>query len=228
VVLTCFASHIDRVDHALRAADASGRSVTLLGRSMRRNVDIAEQLGELRRAARPTVPPPKLIGERPRSSLVVCTGSQAEEFAVLARAARGEHPHLVIGGRDTIVFATRPVPGNEEAVASLQRDLAVRGATIVTHEDAPIHVSGHGSADEVAELIELVRPRFLIPVHGEPEMLEAQARIGVARAGLDRGAVLVAGNGDVIELAGDRAEIVDHVVSAVVQADAAGLPLEPR
>jgi ribonuclease J len=160
--------------------------------------------------------------------MVVCTGSQAEEFAVLARAARGEHPHLLVGGRDTIVFATRPVPGNEEAVAAMQRDLRARGATIVTHEDAPIHVSGHGSADEVAELIELVRPRYLVPVHGDEDMLEAQGRLGVARAGIDRGAVLLARNGDVLELSGDGAEIVDHVDARVVHADADGLPLEPR
>ena len=93
---------------------------------MRRNVEIAERLGELRRPARPTVAPGRLAAERGRSSLVLCTGSQAEEFAVLARAARGEHPHLIVNRTDTIVFATRPVPGNEEAVAVLQHDL--RGA----------------------------------------------------------------------------------------------------
>jgi ribonuclease J len=120
------------------------------------------------------------------------------------------------------------VPGNEEAVAAMQRDLRARGATIVTHEDAPLHVSGHGSADEVAELIELVRPRFLVPVHGDEEMLAAQGRLGVARSGLDRGAVVLARNGDVIALAADRAAIVDHVDARVVHADADGRPLEPR
>ena len=93
-IVTCFASHIDRIDHTMRAADAAGRTVALLGRSMRRNVEVAERLGELRRPARPTVTPGRLAAERGRSSLVLCTGSQAEEFAVLARAARGEHPHL--------------------------------------------------------------------------------------------------------------------------------------
>ena len=224
-IVTCFASHIDRIDHTMRAADAAGRTVALLGRSMRRNVEVAERLGELRRPARPTVTPGRLAAERGRSSLVLCTGSQAEEFAVLARAARGEHPHLIVNRTDTIIFATRPVPGNEEAVAVLQHDLEARGATIVTHHDAPIHVSGHASADEVAELIELVRPRFLVPVHGELPMQEAQARIAVARSGLDRGAVRILENGDVLEIDRDHAEVVDRVSSRVVLADADGLPL---
>jgi ribonuclease J len=228
VILTCFASHIDRIDHGFRAADATGRSVGLLGRSMRRNVEVADRLGELRRPARPVVPPPRLAGERARGSMVVCTGSQAEEFAVLGRAARGEHPHLIVNRTDTVVFATRPVPGNEEAVAVLQHDLEQRGARIVTHLDAPIHVSGHASADEVAELIDLLRPRFVVPVHGERHMLEAQARIAVARGGLDREAVLLAGNGDVIELGRERAEIVDHLEARVVMADGDGLPLDAR
>ena len=223
--MTCFASHIDRIDHAMRAADGAGRTVALLGRSMRRNVEIAERLGELRRPVRPTVTPGRIAAERGRSSLVLCTGSQAEEFAVLARAARGEHPHLIVNRTDTIVFATRPVPGNEEAVAILQHDLESRGATIVTHHDAPIHVSGHASADEVAELIELVRPRFLVPVHGELPMQEAQARIAVARVGLDRSAIRIMENGDVLELDREQAEVVDHVSSRVVLADADGLPL---
>jgi ribonuclease J len=160
--------------------------------------------------------------------MIVCTGSQAEEFAVLARAARGEHPHLIVNRTDTVVFATRPVPGNEEAVAILQHDLAARGARIVTHLDAPIHVSGHASGDEVAELLDLVRPRFLMPVHGERHMLEAQAQIAVARAGLDRNAVILADNGDVVEIGRDRAEIVDHLDARVVLANGDGLPIGAR
>ncbi|CAA9530004.1 MAG: Ribonuclease J2 (endoribonuclease in RNA processing) [uncultured Thermoleophilia bacterium] len=222
VILSSFASNVDRVDHAFRAADATRRQVTVLGRSMRRNVEIADRLDEMRLPARPTIPPRGLSGARPRGSLVVCTGSQAEQFSVLARAGRGEHPHLHVSGHDTVVFATRPVPGNEPAVEELQASLRARGARIVTHLDAPIHVSGHARADEVEELIDLLRPRFVIPVHGESDMQEAHARIAVARGGLGRSDVVLARNGDVIELTRDAATIVEHRTVRVIAADGDG------
>lgn len=146
---------------------------------------------------------------------------------MLARAARGEHPHVHVTGSDTVVFASRPVPGNEGVVRELRELLRARGARIVTHEDAPIHVSGHARADEVEELYGLLRPAFTMPVHGEREMLEAQARIAVARAGLDRDQVLLVQNGDVVELRADGVEVVDHHDVRVIEADADGLPLAP-
>lgn len=226
VIVTSFASNVDRVDHAVRAADGTGRSVCFLGRSMRRNVDIAERLGELRPPRRDAVAPRDLARLASRRALVVCTGSQAERYAVLARAARGEHPHLQVGAGDTFVFASRPVPGNEPEVEALHAALRAARARVVTHEDAAIHVSGHARADEVAELIDLLRPRFVVPLHGEQRMLEAQARIAVARCGIDRERVLIAGNGDVIELTADSIAVTDHVELEVVHADGDGLPLD--
>ncbi len=222
VVVTSFASHIDRVDHAVRAADAAGRRVTFLGRSMRRNTEIAERLGELAPPRLDTLPPRDLDTVTPRRSLVVCTGSQAEHNAVLARASRGDHPHLDLGRSDTVIFASRPVPGNEEDVGALIVALRGLGCTIITHEDAPIHVSGHASADEIAEMIELVRPQFVVPVHGEPAMQEAQARIAIDRCGLAPERVLIAANGDVIALTPGHAEIAEHVAVAIVEADGDG------
>ena len=101
----------------------------------------------------------------------------------------------------------------------------MRGVKVVTHDDAPIHVSGHARADEVEEMIGLLRPRFLVPVHGEPQMQEAQARIAVARGGMDRNDVILARNGDVIVLTRDRCEIDDHVPVSVIEADGDGMPL---
>ncbi len=229
VVLTSFASNVDRVDHAIRAADATGRNVSFVGRSMLRNVGIAERLGELLASSREPVPARDLESLRPRRSLVICTGSQAERNAVLARAARGEHPNLMLGKGDTVLFASRPVPGNEPDVEVLVAELVRRGCTVVTHDDAPIHVSGHARADEVEEMLTALRPRFLVPVHGEPQMQEAQARIAVARCGMDRADVVLATNGDVISLRESSIEIVDHVDVAVVEADGDGWPVDaPR
>jgi len=225
VIVTSFASNIDRIDHALRAADATNRRVTFIGRSVRRNISIAERLGEIAPPNADTVGPRELDTLPPRRSLVVCTGSQAERNAVLSRASRGEHPQLQLGRSDTVVFASRPVPGNEPEVETLIAALTARGVRVVTHDDAPIHVSGHARADEVEEMITLLRPTHLIPVHGEPQMQEAQARIAVARCGMDRSRVVIARNGDVIALARDRCEIDDHVPVAVIAADGDGIPL---
>ena len=95
----------------------------------------------------------------------------------------------------------------------------------MTHDDAPIHVSGHARADEIEEMIGLIRPTFLVPLHGETQMQEAQARIAVARCGMDRGRVVIARNGDVIALSRDRCEIDDHVPVEVIEADGDGIPL---
>jgi len=226
VIVTSFASNIDRIDHALRAGDATGRRVTYIGRSVRRNVSIAERLGEITPPRADTVGPRELDTMQPQRSLVICTGSQAERNAVLSRAARGEHPQLQLGRSDTVVFASRPVPGNEPEVATLIAALIARGVRVVTHDDAPIHVSGHARADEVEEMIGLLRPTYVVPVHGEPQMQEAQARIAVARCGIDRGRIVIARNGDVIALSRDRCEIDDHVPVEVIEADGDGIPLE--
>jgi ribonuclease J len=226
VVVTSFASHIDRIDHAVRAADATGRRVTFLGRSVRRNTDIAQRLDEMAPPRADTLPPRELENAQPRRSLVICTGSQAEHNAVLARASRGEHPHLELGRTDTVIFASRPVPGNEEDVGALIAALRGRGCTVITHEDAPIHVSGHAGADEVAEMITLLRPRFVIPVHGERRMQDAQVRIAVDRCDVAPGNTLVAANGDVIEIGPEAAAIVDHLDLAVIEADGDGRLIE--
>jgi len=225
VIVTSFASNIDRIDHALRAADATNRRVTFIGRSVRRNISIAERLGEIAPPNADTVGPRELDTLHPRRSLVVCTGSQAERNAVLSRASRGEHPQLQLGRSDTVVFASRPVPGNEPEVETLIAALTARGVRVVTHKDAPIHVSGHARANEVEEMIGLLRPTFLVPVHGEPQMQEAQARIAVARSGIDRGRIVIARNGDVIALSRERCEIDEHVPVEVIQADGDGIPL---
>jgi ribonuclease J len=225
VIVTSFASNIDRIDHALRAADATNRRVTFIGRSVRRNMSIAERLDEIAPPNADTVGPRELGTLQPRRSLVVCTGSQAERNAVLSRASRGDHPQLQLGRSDTVVFASRPVPGNEPEVETLIAALTARGVRVVTHHDAPIHVSGHSRADEVEEMISLLRPTFLVPVHGEPQMQEAQARIAVARCGMDRGRIVLARNGDVIALSRERCAIDDHVPVEVIEADGDGIPL---
>ncbi|MGI9117547.1 MAG: ribonuclease J [Gaiellales bacterium] len=221
VILTSFSSQIDRIDHALRAADRTHRQVMLLGRSMRRNVKIAERLHELSPTHLPSLSRREIGGPK---ALVICTGSQAEEFAVLGRASRGEHPDLHIGNGDTVVYASRPVPGNEGPVEEMQNMLRMRGARVVTHHDAPIHVSGHARADEIAEMVRMLRPSVVIPVHGEDPMLRAQAEIAIEN-GVAADRVHVGQNGDVIELDGVGARVVDQIDAMAIPAGSDGLPL---
>jgi ribonuclease J len=223
VIVTSFSSHIDRVGHALRAADATGRQTMLLGRSLRRNMKIATRLAEI---LEPDLVP---LGRRDlegnRNALIVCTGSQAEEFAVLSRAARGEHPDLHPTRGDTVIFASRPVPGNEGFVEELQGMLRQRGAELITHEDAPVHVSGHARSDEIAEMLRLVRPQSLMPIHGEFPMLEAQAALGAA-AGIPADRIHVGDCGQVVEIDREGIRVVDEVPVAAIPAGSDGLPIE--
>ena len=222
VILTSFSSQIDRIDHAIRAADRTHRQVMLMGRSMRRNVRIAERLEELAPPNLPYLARRELGGPK---AMIICTGSQAEEFAVLGRASRGEHPDLHIGNGDTVIFASRPVPGNEGAVAELQAGLRLRGARIITHEDEPIHVSGHARADEVAEMVRMLRPKVAIPIHGEDPMLRAQAEIAIEN-GVAADHVHVASNGEVLEVDASGVRVVDQVDAMAIPAGSDGLPIE--
>jgi ribonuclease J len=221
IILTSFSSQIDRIDHALRAADRTHRQVMLLGRSMRRNVKIAERLHEVMPTHLPSLSRRDIAGVK---SLVICTGSQAEEFAVLGRASRGEHPDLHIGNGDTVVYASRPVPGNEGAVEEMQEMLRMRGARVVTHHDAAIHVSGHARADEIGEMIRMLRPNVVIPVHGEEQMLRAQAELAIEN-GVKAENVHVGQNGDVIEIDATGVRLVDQIDSMAIPAGSDGLPL---
>ncbi len=221
IVLTSFSSQIDRIDHAMRAADRTHRQVMLLGRSMRRNVKIAERLHELEPTHMPGLSRRDIGGVK---SLVICTGSQAEEFAVLGRASRGEHPDLHIGNGDTVVYASRPVPGNEGPVEEMQNMLRMRGARVVTHHDAAIHVSGHARSDEIAEMIRMLRPNVVIPMHGEEAMLRAQAELAIEN-GVHAHNVHVGQNGDVLEVDASGIRLVDQVDSMAIPAGSDGLPL---
>jgi len=222
VVLTSFSSQIDRIDHAVRAADRTSRQVMLLGRSVRRNVKIAERLKEMAPPNLPTLGRRDIAGVK---ALVICTGSQAEEFAVLGRASRGEHPDLNLGNGDTIVFASRPVPGNEGPVEEMQNMLRMRGARVVTHHDAAIHVSGHARADEIVDMIRMLRPNSVIPIHGEPQMLAAQAELAIQN-GVAADNVHVGSNGDVIEVDQNGLRLVDQINAIAIPAGSDGLPLE--
>ncbi len=177
IVVTCFASNIHRVQQVVDAAAQLGRKVALLGRSMRKNVNIGRSLGHI------DVPDgmliqPREIDDFPDERLViVSTGSQGEPLSALRRMAFHDHHQVQLHDGDTVVFAATPVPGNERAVNETIDRLFHIGCRVVTPQDAPIHASGHGYAEELKLMLNLTKPRYVMPFHGDFKRLELHGRL---------------------------------------------------
>jgi ribonuclease J len=180
IVVTCFASNIHRVQQVVDAAATLGRKVSLVGRSMRKNVNIGRQLGHI------TVPEgilvePKEIEDFPDHKLVVIsTGSQGEPLSALRRMAAGDHPHVDLHQGDTVVFSATPIPGNERAVNETVDRLYHLGADVLTPRDAPIHASGHGYVEELKLMLNLTRPRYVMPAHGDHKRIRLHSELAEA------------------------------------------------
>lgn len=229
VLVTTFSSHIHRVQQVLDAAYDDGRAVALVGRSLTRNVNMAANLVDPDTGRAYLTPPPgtlvrlKELEARPRDEQVlVCTGSQGEPMAALSRIARGEHNQVTLEPGDTVLYSSSTVPGNELAVNEIVNRLVRADATFITERENPrVHVSGHGSASDLLLMLELLRPRFFAPIHGEARHQRAHAEL--ARAlGYDDERIVVLDNGDVLEVGADRALIADRVDAGLTYVDQAG------
>jgi len=218
IVVTCFASNIHRVQQVIDAAAQLGRKVALVGRSMRKNINIGRTLGHI------NVPDGMLIGLRevdqfaPEKVVIVSTGSQGEPLSALRRMAYRDHPQVELRAGDTVVFSATPIPGNERAVNDTIDRLYHVGAEVVTTRDAPIHASGHGSAEEIKMMLNLTHPRYVMPVHGDfkRQMLhgELAEAVGVAREN-----IFLTENGQVLEIDGKGARFGEKVQSGMIFVD---------
>jgi ribonuclease J len=215
VAVTTFASNLSRVVSICEAAAAADRSVCLLGRSMLRIVEAARETGLL--PEHMSFVEPKDAGHLPRQHvLYLCTGSQGEPRAALARIARGDHRDLVLGDGDTVIFSSKIIPGNEREIYTLQNDLVDLGVHIITEKDEFIHVSGHPCRDELKAMYGWARPKISIPVHGEARHLEEHADLAYA-LGVEE--ALAPRNGDLIRLAPDGPEVIDEVPAGRIYLD---------
>ena len=217
IIVASFASHVHRVQQVLDAAHEHGRKVAFVGRSMVRNMGIAAELGYL------TVPDGILVDARsvdalpPDEVVLMSTGSQGEPMAALARMANGDHP-VKVGHGDTVVLASSLIPGNEYAVFRVINGLMRLGATVVHQGSARVHVSGHAAAGELTYVYNILRPRNVMPVHGEVRHLIANGAIAV-RTGIPAERVLLAEDGVVIDLVDGVASIVGAVPCGYVYVD---------
>ena len=209
IIVSSFASHIHRIQQVLDAAQASGRKVAFIGRSMVRNMAIAEKLGYLTVPANLVIDLKQINRLAAHKVVLVCTGSQGEPMAALARMASGDHTVSIAKG-DTLLLASSLIPGNENAVYRLINAFTHRGAHVVHSGNAKVHVSGHASAGELSYCYNIVQPANVMPVHGEWRHLHANADIAM-RTGVAEDAVMVCGDGDVVDLVDGRARITGRV-----------------
>ncbi|MEU7866214.1 ribonuclease J [Dactylosporangium sp. NPDC049140] len=218
IIVASFASHVHRVQQVFDAAHAHGRKVALIGRSMVRNMGIARDLGLLRIPHGLLVAIDEAMSLPPERIVLMSTGSQGEPMSALGRMANGDHRHIVIGEGDTVVLASSLVPGNETAVYRVINQLSRAGAIVVHKDVAKVHVSGHAPAGELLYLLNVVKPRNFMPVHGEWRHLRAHAQLA-REAGVPAERVVLCEDGDVVDLVDGEARLVGHIRSRYVYVD---------
>jgi ribonuclease J len=222
VLVASFASNVHRMQQAIDVAVDVGRKVCVVGRSMRKNINIARNLGYVHVPEEILVKPPELAELPPHEVLVLCTGSQGEPLSALTRIAYNDHPTVKVEPGDTVIISAKPVPGNELRVHDAINGLAKAGAEVLHQEIAPVHVSGHANAEELRTMLALVRPRRLMPIHGEFRMLSAHARLA-REGGIPADAIVLAENGSVVELTRSGVQIVDRVETGITFVDGLGV-----
>ncbi|MEX2211981.1 MAG: ribonuclease J [Gaiellaceae bacterium] len=223
VLVSSFASNLHRMQQAVDVAVQTGRKVCVVGRSMRKNMNIARGLGYADVPDGMLIKPGELDDYDRGDVLILCTGSQGEPLSALTRIAYGDHPAVQVERGDTVIISAKPIPGNELRVHDAINGLAKLGAEVLHEENALVHVSGHGMAEELRTMLSLLRPRAVMPVHGEFRMLAAHAQLA-REAGVPADAIVLAENGSVVELTpGSPPRIVDRVEAGITFVDGLGV-----
>jgi len=218
ILVASFASNIHRMQQAADVAIESGRKITVIGRSMRKNLNIARNLGYVEIPEHEIISPGEAAQLPPHKVLALCTGSQGEPLSALTRIAYGDHPALTVEPGDTVIISAKPVPGNELRVHDSINQLARAGAEVLHEEIAPVHVSGHACQEELRTMLSLLRPRYVMPIHGEYRMLAAHAKLA-REAGVSDERIILADNGSVVELSRGGARLVDQVEAGITFVD---------
>ena len=219
VLVTTFASHIHRIQQLLDIAEANKKRVCLVGRSLLQNTKVAERLGYL------SIPPGILIEPKsaarmaPERLILVVTGSQGEPMSALSRIALDEHKEVKIGEGDQVIFSARTIPGNDKAISRVINHLLKRGAEVMLDESSPnVHASGHASQEELKIMLNLTRPKYFIPIHGEYRQLHRHARLA-GESGIPQERIFLVEDGDRLVLSSDRVARGDRVSTGRVFID---------
>ena len=218
IIVTSFASNIHRVQQVIDAAERLDRKVALVGRSMRKNYNIASNLG-IAKAPQGIFIQPKEIGDFPDEKVVVIsTGSQGEPLSALRRMANNDHRDVQLHSGDTVVFSATPVPGNERAVNETIDRIYEIGATVITAKDAPIHASGHGWQEEIKLMLNLTKPKFVMPVHGDHKRLRLHSELAEA-VGIQSDRIFQGRNGVPLEVDRNGAGFGEDIHAGVIYVD---------
>jgi len=223
LIISSFASRIDRMQHVLTSAQKYGRKVAISGRSMIKYFEAASKLGYLR-YPKELVVPLKAINKIPEEGLVVLsTGSQGQQGSSLSRMAFKEHAQVQIKPGDTVVISASPIPGNERSVSAIINNLCREGAEVIHNRTMQVHVTGHAFQEELKLMLDLVKPKYFIPVHGEYHMRASHKKLALA-AGIPESNVFMIDNGDVVEVNSQGAHRLKETVPAnVVMVDGLGV-----
>ncbi|KAB2959087.1 MAG: ribonuclease J [Candidatus Methylomirabilis oxygeniifera] len=222
VIVACFASNIHRIQQIFDAAAAMGKRVAVCGKSMVANTRIAAELGRLR------IPDDTLVSLDDLERLpvgrrvIVTTGSQGEPLSAIARMAVAEHKQVQVSPGDTVIFSARAIPGNERSIARTINGLYRQGARVITEEVAEVHVSGHASREELKLMLNLIRPTFFVPIHGEYRHLRLHAQLA-REVGVPEARTLVIEDGDILEFDGDGARIAGKAPVGRIFVDGKGI-----
>ena len=210
VLVSIFSSHVHRLQQLADLAQRNGRKLALVGTSLENHAEMAERSGCLQIPPYLRVSPERAMDLPPGQALIAVSGTQGESRSALSRIALGRHREIRVESGDLVVHSARSIPGNEKNIAGVINHLMRRGAEVVTADDRPVHVSGHASRSELQLLIQLLRPRFLVPIHGEFRQLDAHARLAVD-CGMESSRVQMADTGDLIQLTEESISVEDRV-----------------
>ena len=219
IIIATFASNVDRVQQIINSAYKFGRKVVVEGRSMVNIIETATNLGYLNIPENTLIDIEMLKNYPDEKTVIITTGSQGESMAALSRMAGNTHKKISIGPKDTVIFSSNPIPGNEKAVTNVINELLLKGADVIFQD---VHVSGHACQEEIKLIYSLVRPKYAIPVHGEYKHLKAQAKIA-GELGIPKDHIFILQSGDVLELDNERARVTGRVPVGAILVDGLGV-----
>ncbi|RJQ62400.1 MAG: ribonuclease J [Desulfobacteraceae bacterium] len=222
IIISLFASNIARIQQIVHIAESRNRKIIFNGRSIEVSVEIAKRLGYIDIPEGMEIEIAELNDHPDDEVIIVTTGSQGEPMSALARMAGGTHRQIKIREGDTVILSSKFIPGNEKAIASIINRLYKRGADVIYEKISAIHVSGHAFRDELKEMIQLTRPRFFIPIHGEYRHLILHARLA-EEIGIEKSKVIIAENGQIVEFDESGVRVKDEVVTGRVLVDGKGI-----
>ncbi|MCQ2529885.1 MAG: ribonuclease J [Lachnospiraceae bacterium] len=219
IIIATFASNVDRVQQAINSAYKFKRKVILEGRSMLNVIETATELGYINMPKNTLISIDEMGNYPDNKIVIITTGSQGESMAALSRMAAQNHKKIDIKSNDVVIFSSNPIPGNEKAVSNVMNELSVLGAKVIFEQT---HVSGHACQEEIKLVYALLKPKYIIPVHGEYRHRVANAQIA-HNMGYNKNNVFLIDTGDVLELSEKKGQVVDHVQSGGIYVDSSGV-----